>query len=850
MSGVAGGNRIDKGDVKDTFERYTKEILEKIPGFKKATLSGSVKVGSKPDYGDLDLITWFEGEDKKEVKQRIIQVVTSLPDSVIVPFKSEKYTGKKYYNAGEMISVLYPIVGKQDQYIQVDNIIALSEEEHGFKNSFLDLPAEIQGLIIGLAKVILLEEDKEQVFKRLGIKNLPPLQDNEEYEFNLSSVKLSLRKVKLDNFREVGREELWSTTDWNLISKLFINFDIDSTFEVLLKDIKGKIKNARSRNRIKGIFNSMVSIKSGEVGTPKAAGKQKALDDVNTLLENRQDNVALYAGGFKPPHSAHFNNAEFLAKKADKLIIFIGPKIREGVRITAEQSKDIWEIYAKYLPIPVEIRISQVTPVRDIYEFVDENQQNYNLITTGALPEEMSKFSYFEKNREKYPRVEVVELPRIGDEDNKFSATSVRTSISYLKSGTWVPEVIADTDKKQVLNIVTKNTPTEKEILMQEALNKTLDEIFNFNQSNEAYELDIPKFNYKKSLPQILSETLYEIKLSKENAVEINGDLTGGTFKVGDIVYEYSIKNIPNPYKDLGRFYNIQFTPYGETISTPTQDTSPKNYIKILSTMYKILSDFAEKERPEYIGISSLNNSKSKNYHLVYSALTNPKNNYLPDYFRKDNKLVFNTTSQGSGRFVVLKRKNQTDNSNTELTNEGSSGTPIRPHSIVRSSDRAKLVRVYTQLLNVIGDAYYDITFNQDHIQIKVKDKDSSSNFDYTPYMASILEYMIDKGEKITPLPEIKLRKDIVESADFFGKTAFYNPSDKEITLYTLGRHPKDVMRSFAHEMIHHKQNLEGKLKNIQTDNTNQDDYLLEIEKQAYLEGNILFRNWEDSVKN
>jgi hypothetical protein len=57
-------------------------------------------------------------------------------------------------------------------------------------------------------------------------------------------------------------------------------------------------------------------------------------------------------------------------------------------------------------------------------------------------------------------------------------------------------------------------------------------------------------------------------------------------------------------------------------------------------------------------------------------------------------------------------------------------------------------------------------------------------------------------------------------------------------------------MRSFTHEMIHHKQNLEGRLGNISTTNTNEDEYLLELEKEAYLEGNITFRNWEDSQKN
>ena len=185
-----------------------------------------------------------------------------------------------------------------------------------------------------------------------------------------------------------------------------------------------------------------------------------------------------------------------------------------------------------------------------------------------------------------------------------------------------------------------------------------------------------------------------------------------------------------------------------------------------------------------------------------------------------------------------------------EEVKEGSSGTAIAPQSVVRSADRAKLVTVYNRLLNVLGNNYYDINFNQDHIIIKVKDDDRKIGFDYTPYMASILEYMIDEGMNITPLPEVKIKRDLAESVDFFGKTAYYDPNTREVVLYVEGRHPKDVMRSFAHEMIHHKQNLEGRLGKIGTTNTNEDDHLLEIEKEAYLQGNITFRNWEDSVKN
>jgi hypothetical protein len=117
--------------------------------------------------------------------------------------------------------------------------------------------------------------------------------------------------------------------------------------------------------------------------------------------------------------------------------------------------------------------------------------------------------------------------------------------------------------------------------------------------------------------------------------------------------------------------------------------------------------------------------------------------------------------------------------------------------------------------------------------------------------MLSLSKYMMDNGMNIKPLPKIKVIKDDKENAsDLLGKTAYYNPMDKSITLYTMNRHPKDVLRSFSHEMIHHEQNLNGKLNNINTTNTNEDGDLPEIEREAYEKGNMMLRNWEDSIKN
>ena len=127
----------------------------------------------------------------------------------------------------------------------------------------------------------------------------------------------------------------------------------------------------------------------------------------------------------------------------------------------------------------------------------------------------------------------------------------------------------------------------------------------------------------------------------------------------------------------------------------------------------------------------------------------------------------------------------------------------------------------------------------------------TGEQFNFTPLVKSLTEYMLEQGMPMKPLPKVKFINDDKENADnFFGKTAYYDPNEQLVVLYTTDRHPKDILRSFAHEMIHHMQNCEGRLTNIDTQNINENGYLKELELEAYKNGNELFRGWEDSTKN
>jgi hypothetical protein len=124
-----------------------------------------------------------------------------------------------------------------------------------------------------------------------------------------------------------------------------------------------------------------------------------------------------------------------------------------------------------------------------------------------------------------------------------------------------------------------------------------------------------------------------------------------------------------------------------------------------------------------------------------------------------------------------------------------------------------------------------------------------SQDIDIKHRIMQLTQHMLDKGMNIEPLPNVEfVDGDKANAREFLGKTAYYDPNSATIVLYTEGRHPKDIVRSFAHEMIHHIQNLEGRLGNITTTNTQEDDALNDIEAEANLKGTMTFRNWTDTL--
>ena len=98
----------------------------------------------------------------------------------------------------------------------------------------------------------------------------------------------------------------------------------------------------------------------------------------------------------------------------------------------------------------------------------------------------------------------------------------------------------------------------------------------------------------------------------------------------------------------------------------------------------------------------------------------------------------------------------------------------------------------------------------------------------------------------------INLLSDPQNAKNPLGKTAYYDPSKLEVTVFVDKRHVKDILRSMSHELVHHTQNCRGEFDggvNTGPGYAQEDGHMRKMEEEAYLEGQMLLRDFEDNLK-
>ena len=190
-------------------------------------------------------------------------------------------------------------------------------------------------------------------------------------------------------------------------------------------------------------------------------------------------NIALYPGGYKPPHIGHYKAAKQALKEgADKVIVFVGPKERDG--ITQNMSITLWELYTQNDPI--EIRPAGVSPVRDVYDFVELEAKDGDtlLFIKGKKDSEDPRFariSDYATKVNKNINKDFINIDDIKSRSGKpVSGTSMRSYIKNNDKKSFIDGLPEETDEAAAWNTVTN---------LDEDLYNPNDHVLDFMKSSE-----------------------------------------------------------------------------------------------------------------------------------------------------------------------------------------------------------------------------------------------------------------------------------------------------------------------------------------------------------------------------
>ena len=136
---------------------------------------------------------------------------------------------------------------------------------------------------------------------------------------------------------------------------------------------------------------------------------------------------------------------------------------------------------------------------------------------------------------------------------------------------------------------------------------------------------------------------------------------------------------------------------------------------------------------------------------------------------------------------------------------EGISGTALR--AAVRKGDFATFAKASAARDKSLARKIFTAT------KAYLKEEKGISRKDFHDNLMSFVDFSC-AHLGIKDKPTIKYKDDLKSGQPSF---AAYSPGTKEVYISTKNRHPMDVFRSIAHELVHHKQNLDGRLgKNIE----------------------------------
>ena len=137
---------------------------------------------------------------------------------------------------------------------------------------------------------------------------------------------------------------------------------------------------------------------------------------------------------------------------------------------------------------------------------------------------------------------------------------------------------------------------------------------------------------------------------------------------------------------------------------------------------------------------------------------------------------------------------------------KGISGTDLR--AAVRKGDFATFAKASAAKDKTLARKIFTATRTQLKEEY-LREEKGISRKDFHDKLMSFVDFTCDHLG-IDEKPTIQYKEDGKEGCQ--PSFASYSPSDKVVSILTKNRHPMDVFRSIAHELVHHKQNEDGRL--------------------------------------
>ena len=666
-----------------------------------------------------------------------------------------------------------------------------------------------------------------------------------------------------------------------------------------------------------------------------------SLIDVNTLINElvpdqsiskNSKKVGVYAGSFKPPTKGHFAVVQKALRDnpdLDELNIFVGTGVRDG--IDQSQSMLIWDIYKKYLPFKVNIMPVTKPPIKAVYDYAKENQDEQVSWIIGAREGNEDDFKDIAdrtKAADNYKNLVV--RPTITQSGASGTAARNASKVSQEKLEPLLPKNLNQQEKDDVFNILNRRLTeadpkkgtgkkpkgsgrrlytdedpkdtvgvkfsTRQDIV--DTLNKKSfkaksharqSQIINLIHQRVRAALSRTKDPAKKKKLKSGFEYIKQRKeASKKKTQRLKKKKVNEKKGFGKSGYRYR-----SIYKKNGKFYFMQDNPFSPGIRQEFGPYKTKEAAKRKmqsfppGTSYRDLTEeelFEKlcKRGKAYIAKRKREGEKHNPFlagravKVCKGQMSGVDGKQKKDFRPKKGK---SRSAQGRKPDIVKEIGiNLSNYSGQVLPGDvlrAPKGFPLGGKKLEKSkqlkvikNSKEGVNRYKLSLEDSDGKRYTVRNFQMDgeykgkklpkwgmvrrskqNIKEILKEVLDPKTFDFGPLIDSLTASMENDGLNLKPYPRIRMIHDEEANADnFFGMTAYYDPNNREIVLYTLGRHPKDIMRSYAHELVHVHQHNEDRLHDIKTDNVNADKHLENLEREAYETGNIMFRSWTNSI--